>query len=1339
MTSSPAHRSKPLLLLFFCCLAATAWLSLPAPASAQDWEVERDDFEAKKIERYKQLVNRSAEESYAFKQLMRTVGRGPAYDKLVAEYQAKVDADPNNYIWRMLLGHMLRHGGRLDAALASYQFAATLQQNALVFESIGIVQEANRDLDPAVEAYEKALSLSKDRDQKERLLRALGAMALHRRHLDKAKNYFAQLVDLDPRSIFLRKELAQLLVENKLFDEALLQLQEADRLAGRNLQVKTQLMLDIGDVYEKQGKDDKAIEVYRDAAKKVSSGSWLQNEVEERIIGIYRRQNELHALVDYYLETWTSPSFDQLMILARLHEEMGESERALSFVRSAIRAQPSNADARLRLIQVLERKGDVSAVIDAYRDLIKALPRDPNYRFELADIQYRNQDKNGALKTLDELSRAFPRDTSVHLKLADKYLSWEQNDKALAIYKLLIKLDPKNASYVQNLGDFYFQTGQRDLALETWKKIPQVVRDEAEANQILGRIYADHGMHDEAIAAYQKSIDKDPTNCSYQRDMAESYERLRRFNDAVNTWLIIGEKCDDKLLKREARAHVINIYAQQGTLRANLNQYQRAFEREVPDPEAGYFLAEAYLKLKEVDEAIAILHQLVAHHPKDIDALLALEKAYIEIGNIEATLPLLERLAEADPLRNRIYLQKIADAHLKLGDPAMAEEAILASLRVNANDARAYAKLGDIYRKKKHFAKAAEAYEEALAVDPRAFENYFVLADIYIQLNRDMDADQLHRIVVTQAMDDNMILRAARRALDYNAYAGTLESLEQAFSPMLRRIPPKAIYGQIMVELYAAMAQDLIAKTRAGDAREAAVARQSLHDIGRRAIKPLLDAMADDQGATRNLALDLLAEMGNPNAAPAMANLMKDPNRKVQVRAALALARLRAPRAVPYLVEATSHTFDRRIREISTWGLGFIDAPEARQALLDLSGTNFISIRTLAAIGLGRHKTGQDVLLRLVKSDPSPNVRAAAAWALGNMNAIQAIDPLLNMLREEDAFSAAVAAWSLGAMGDARTVEALIDTYWSNQPAARQAAAFALRRIVTAHVDAPRPILWEANAAFLDINNDSSNFNTIGLLGEILQSEFDSVDDTDPTPLLKTHAQEFIKVARRKLNDDRPELRLQVLQDLDGVPSALALQRLSPETDEPWAALATIVTDLAPELRQSLQSEVTAQRWHAASLLGKIADSQAVPDLIQALGSDPSDDVKMQAALALGRSKDPRALTPLQNALSAQNFATRGYAAWALGLLAASTSFDLLSDALADTFPYVAAMAARGLGHLGDARAIPALKKAFPQQPDSVQIEIAQALIRLGARNDVLELPYQHNPGLRRLLEATSP
>src|SRR5690606_6135931 len=90
---------RPDRLALALTFAAALLLACPSQGFAQDddWGVERTDLKAKKIERYKKLVDRSADESYAFKQLMKEVGRGSDYDKLVEEYKKKVADNPDDY------------------------------------------------------------------------------------------------------------------------------------------------------------------------------------------------------------------------------------------------------------------------------------------------------------------------------------------------------------------------------------------------------------------------------------------------------------------------------------------------------------------------------------------------------------------------------------------------------------------------------------------------------------------------------------------------------------------------------------------------------------------------------------------------------------------------------------------------------------------------------------------------------------------------------------------------------------------------------------------------------------------------------------------------------------------------------------------------------------------------------------------------------------------------------------------------------------------------------------------------------------------------------------------
>ena len=77
------------------CLASAMPFTFTAAYAQENWAADDDALEARKIERYQQLVDQSPEKSYAFNQLMLTVGKGAQYQKLLSDYEKKVAAKPS--------------------------------------------------------------------------------------------------------------------------------------------------------------------------------------------------------------------------------------------------------------------------------------------------------------------------------------------------------------------------------------------------------------------------------------------------------------------------------------------------------------------------------------------------------------------------------------------------------------------------------------------------------------------------------------------------------------------------------------------------------------------------------------------------------------------------------------------------------------------------------------------------------------------------------------------------------------------------------------------------------------------------------------------------------------------------------------------------------------------------------------------------------------------------------------------------------------------------------------------------------------------------------------------
>src|SRR2546423_2130035 len=67
-------------------------------------------------------------------------------------------------------------------------------------------------------------------------------------------------------------------------------------------------------------------------------------------------------------------------------------------------------------------------------------------------------------------------------------------------------------------------------------------------------------------------------------------------------------------------------------------------------------------------------------------------------------------------------------------------------------------------------------------------------------------------------------------------------------------------------------------------------------------LAPVLAAVADDDATVRRLAVELLEDLGDPRAVPALIDALDDPDAEVRLAAASALREMRDEAAVPALI-----------------------------------------------------------------------------------------------------------------------------------------------------------------------------------------------------------------------------------------------------------------------------------------------------------------------------------------------------------------------------------------------------------------------------------------------------
>jgi len=195
--------------------------------------------------------------------------------------------------------------------------------------------------------------------------------------------------------------------------------------------------------------------------------------------------------------------------------------------------------------------------------------------------------------------------------------------------------------------------------------------------------------------------------------------------------------------------------------------------------------------------------------------------------------------------------------------------------------------------------------------------------------------------------------------------------------------------------------------------------------------------------------------------------------------------------------------------------------------------------------------------------------------------------------------------------------------------------------------------------------------------------------------------------------------------------ATLAMARFG---DEPSRrSVAQLLADESAEVRQS-----------AAVTAGALEDEESVSGLARIL-SNPDEDpeVRLAAALALGRNAHPSAPRALAEALKDPSPNIRRLALKALankGMAARiGSATETLCNALRDETPAIRANAAEALGKLADPQAADSLSEALADDDHGVRNKAAIALARLGDPRAVPALITQLNeagPGRPEAAEA---
>ena len=281
-----------------------------------------------------------------------------------------------------------------------------------------------------------------------------------------------------------------------------------------------------------------------------------------------------------------------------------------------------------------------------------------------------------------------------------------------------------------------------------------------------------------------------------------------------------------------------------------------------------------------------------------------------------------------------------------------------------------------------------------------------------------------------------------------------------------------------------------------------------------------------------------------------------------------------------------------------------------------------------------------------------PEIRQAAARALGELGQARAAEALVAALGDKQPAVRKAAIKALGKINDPWSLEALVATLRDSDASVRQVSAWVLPRTG-----------WRART-----RKERAWFFIASL-------------QWDKLPELGTAASGPLSAV---LRDDDSYIRKSAARALGQIG-----WQAPDDTDRAWFFIASLQWDKLPELGAAavepllgvLDDKLAQVRLAAAQALGGIKDLRAVRPLLGLL-DDPSAAVRLAAIKALGSIGDPEAVDPLIDLLQDENPAIRVSTAETLARLRGPQSVVPLVRALRDEDLLVREAVARALAEL---------------------------------------------------------
>ncbi len=319
-----------------------------------------------------------------------------------------------------------------------------------------------------------------------------------------------------------------------------------------------------------------------------------------------------------------------------------------------------------------------------------------------------------------------------------KYMALEDYNKAVQIFEGILKMDPDNAPTLYELGKIYIEFGSVGDALNFSQRATTIDPNNRDYALLYAGILNYSGQFLKAADAYQSMIDRGLSDAETYYQLAETFEKAGKRQDAINTLLELHKKIgNDEMLVFELQ----RLYATTEQYPEAIQWMEMLVDMNPENPMYLRYLSDYYTRNGETEKAEKTFAILLEIDPSNTDLLFRKAEMQQKAGNQEGYLATM-RQAFGDPKGNIdtkifylvLFVDSIGSPAFKTRDKIFEWTELL--IQAHPEDAKAYAMRGDFLYYDNQLQAAADIYNKSLKLRNDVFDVWLKMFYIYADLQK---------------------------------------------------------------------------------------------------------------------------------------------------------------------------------------------------------------------------------------------------------------------------------------------------------------------------------------------------------------------------------------------------------------------------------------------------------------------------------------------------------------------------------------------------------------------------------------------------------------------------